>query len=64
MNPVLEAVGMERNLTLLAHKQGLAILLALQAALLAVVPGGLPVLVRLGGANSMVQTIKPRVISL
>ena len=58
---LLEALDVEGNLALLTHKLGLGILPALQAALFAVAPGGLALLVVLRVDHPVVHAIEPHV---
>ncbi len=58
---LLETLDVEGNLALLTHKLGLGILPALQAALLAVSPGRLALLVVLCVDHPVVQPIEPQV---
>lgn len=60
MNPFLEALSVERDVTLLAAEEGLHVLLPLQAALPAVLPLRLPCLVQLCGDDPVLEAIKPR----
>jgi hypothetical protein len=59
MNPILEAVCVQRDLALLAEEDGLVVLVAVQRALLAVAPLGLTVLANLCPSNPVVEAIKP-----
>ena len=54
---LLETLSVEGNLTLLTHEEALGILLALQAALLAVLIQGLSHLVFLSAGDPAVQPI-------
>lgn len=60
---LLEAVDMKGHLALLAHVYGLQVFLALQGALLAVPPLGLPLLVQLSGHNPVVLTVEPDLLA-
>lgn len=64
MNPFLEAVRVEGGGALLTHEHTLHVDLPVQAALLAVPPGGLAVLVQLGGDDQVVDLVVPGLAGL